>query len=179
MWHWLFSLLRPAPPPTVQVQEPPPEFEQLPPPDWVIALKTWYLPGGGWHTARVALFTNGSAAPARFEAAAWPEPRHVQAHLDQAVVARLVGILDRQFPARYASAAVECIDGLPCEVTVYRREPFLGFRASCNLGDWLTAREQREVPGVAEIGLVFLEAVGQAFSEKAEPGAAPDRRPSP
>jgi hypothetical protein len=58
-------------------------------------------------------------------------------------VSRLRGLLREVFPERLLSVPQRCIDGLPFEVTVQRRNPALEVRARCNLGDGLGLLRER------------------------------------
>jgi hypothetical protein len=140
MWRWLRSLFAPGPSRPELVHAPPDEFARSEPPAWLLEWKGSCLPGpGGGYQGRLSLWEEPLRAiaevsyPLSHTRPAQPQRRKVE--FSDPAARRLWSVLREAFPDRLLSIPEECYDGLPFEVVVHRREPYLGVRARCNLGD--------------------------------------------
>jgi hypothetical protein len=146
--------------------EPPPEFLQASPPDWVIDLKgqpVRHRPGeggadGGAFSIRVQITTatrTGMAEVIVLPGAAGGEPKTATRALERTEIDRLLVILGFSFPADIAAVTGGTDGGSRVNVTIHRREPPGEVAAECDLGEWLESRK----PGspVVEIGRILME----------------------
>jgi len=136
--------------------EPPPEFLQRSPPDWVIDLKG--QEGGGAFSIRVQITVAtrmGTAEVIVLPGADGGEPQSATRALERTEIDRLLVILGFSFPADIAAVAGGAEDGSRVNVTIHRREPLGEASAECDLGEWLESRKTG--PPVVEIGRILME----------------------
>jgi hypothetical protein len=189
MWGILRSLFARKPPLPEDVRAPPPEFARADAPDWLLAWGGWMLPHGGGYEGRLPLRERDAQPTAEV---AYPvrrgRPPHTRAvELSGPAAERLWAVLRGAFPEGLLSVSAQCCDGLPFEGADYRREPYRGVRARCNLGDGLDllrpgpgtagrppselveseARAGRPIPPVFRLGFLLLE-LSVAGVEQAE-----------
>ncbi len=132
--------------------EPPPEFLQADPPDWLIDMKGQEFPAGGRFAMRVQV--HESARVATVDVVHWPaaegaEPVAHTASLARADLDRLLVVLGFSFPQDLADIPGPEDSGIPVTMTVYRREPLAAQSAGCNLSEWLDSR--KSAPAVVEL----------------------------
>jgi hypothetical protein len=153
LFKWLFGRKEVA-------VEPPPEFLQASPPDWVIDLKG--RADGGAFSIRVQIATASRAGTA--EVIILPgdtggEPKTVARALQRTELDRLLVILGFSFPADIAAVTGGTAAAPRVTLTIHRREPPGEAAAECELAEWLESRKPG--PPVVEIGRVLMEIKGE------------------
>ncbi len=118
---------------------PPVEFDGPDPPDWLVEWEGSILPRGGGFRGRLPLWDR--PGPAEAQVAYPTSRRRATPPAPVTLSAELAGLLRSwlaaSFPDGLTSRKWECMDGLPIEIVVYRREPSCVVRVRCNLGDAL------------------------------------------
>ena len=142
----------------VETPEPPPEFLQAAPPDWLIEVRGRTLPQGGSFSIRAQIFETTRTALADilvFPCEESGEPVSKSVNLESVELDRLRVILGFSFPQDIAEVPGTGEEGLPVTVTIFRHEPLAAAGAGCNLADWLDSRQS--APPVVEIGKILME----------------------
>src|SRR5579863_949232 len=127
-----------------EAPEPPPEFLQSQPPDWLIDLKGQEFPAGNRFSIRAQVWVSARAATADLlvlpldEGA---EPQSLTANLGRLELDRLLVILGFSFPQDIVEIPGAMDSGLPVAVTIFRGEPLAAQSAECNLTDWLDSQK--------------------------------------
>jgi hypothetical protein len=147
------------------VAKAPAEFADKAGPDWLLHWMGCALPGrGGGFRVSLGVWESDlrgegcvvcpisrsrPVAPKQFVAD--PESLH-----------RILDRLHDSFPDRLVNARSQSIDGIPFELFVYRRNPFCGIRACCNLFDAMPGRRPagQVCPPVFELGWLFWSLTG-------------------
>lgn len=136
--------------------EPPPEFLQASPPDWVIDLKGRIEEGDPVFSIRAQIYQSarkGTAEVIILPREPGGEPRSATVELERLELDRLFVVLGFSFPADFASVAGEA--GAALKMMICRREPFVECAVDCDLSGWLDSR--KSAPPVIEIGRIMLE----------------------
>jgi hypothetical protein len=155
------------------VAKAPAEFADEAAPDWLLRWKGCVLPGSGggfrgslgvWESdlrgegfVECPISRSRPVTPKQFVAD--PEPLH-----------RILELPHDSFPDRFLNVRSQSIDGIPFELFVYRRNPFCGVRACCNLCDAMPGRAPvgQIRPPIFELGSLFWSLTGRV--------APPDHR---
>ncbi|MDB6021261.1 MAG: hypothetical protein JWQ04_1118 [Pedosphaera sp.] len=141
-----------------EVHEPPPEFLQSEPPDWLLDLKGQGLSQGNAFSIRVQLFEasrTGSVDVLVLPGQEGGQPQSGTAELIRTEFDRLMVILGFSFPDDIEDVPPGMKDGLPVTLSIHRREPHAFKSAGCNLAGWDETRKSR--PPLVEIGSILLE----------------------
>ena len=127
---------------------PPPEFATERPPDWLIDVRVRELPPGRLCRYRVQLWP-GRAVVKSSVRALWSDMRPpVQEEFRGEPATELLGRVERAFAAPTPRNRGLIEDGMPCELRVFRREPFGAVRQSWNLAGWWGATD---LPAAVEL----------------------------
>jgi hypothetical protein len=118
---------------------PPPEFSGENPPDWLAAVRATCLPPGRVYSLRLSLWPDRASVAGSVWWGLLPFIRSLVPGsgafpLDQAVV--LLELAERAFDAPPPIQPVQVMDGMPCRVRLFRRQPFGVRKQSWNLGAW-------------------------------------------
>jgi len=148
-FKWLFGRKEKA-------VEPPPEFFQENPPDWVIDLKGRADDGAFSARVQITLATRAGTA----EVLVLPqneggEPKSATRALERTEIDRLLVVLGFSFPADITTVAGGTEEASRVNVTIHRREPLGEASAECDLTPWLESKKPG--PPVVEIGRVLME----------------------
>ena len=139
---------------------PPPEFAVADPPDWLADVRVRVLPPGREYRFRVQVWP-GRTVVADTARALWcslAPPGREEFVGERA--ADLLGLIERAFgaPAPHLPNLIE--DGLPCQVRLFRREPFAVVRQSLNLaGWWYSGEAPGDLPPAVQLTAILYRKV--------------------
>jgi len=153
-FSWIFQRKTPA-------LEPPPEFLEPDPPDWLLELnglsvsarRNFSIRAPIWREKRV-----GRAEIILLPIDPQSEPGRAGAELDRIDLDRLLVLLGFSFPGDIADAAGAEDTGLPVRLTIFRHQPLESRSARCNLANWLQIRQTAPPPGIELSKILFLAA---------------------
>lgn len=150
-----------------EAPDPPPEFLQATPPDWLIEAKGQAGTDGDRFSIRVQL--NDQSRTGNADVVQWlPEesqqPRTAQIELLRSEIDRLFVILGFSFPDDIHDVSPGDHTGTPVSVTVHRREHYAFKFGDCDLAAWLHTKKSG--PPVVEIGRVLMAVRERALPDK-------------
>lgn len=151
---------------------PPPEFSGREPPDWVATVRTTCLPGGSVYSLRLCLWPDRASISGTTCWALLPfirssVPGTGELPAEQAM--SLSELAKRAFAEPPPSTPLLVMDGMPCRVRLYRREPFGVMRQSWNLSAWWFPPQP--LAGLPPI----IQLTAELFSKSVEQSAPADR----
>jgi hypothetical protein len=150
-----------------EAPEPPPEFLQATPPDWLIEAKGQAGTDGDKFSIRLQLMDKSRTGNA--DVVQWPaeenqQPRTAQIELLRAEIDRLFVILGFSFPVDIHDINPGDHTGTPASITVHRREHYALKSGECDLAAWLHSKKSG--PPIVEIGRVLMAVRERALADQ-------------